>query len=314
MKEIQRIVEIIKSIDDIKSLEENRIVINGNTDDFEIVDSEIVFEGKNNIVYIEPGVKIHGSNIRFFGKNNIVYLSSNKYIYRLKIDMYNHSTCYIGRDCSFNREMYMICSEQKNIIIGNDGLFSFDIWIRNADPHLIYDMHNKKRINRSRSVYIGDHVWIGQHAMLLKGCKIGSGSIVGALSVTGSSIESNCSVAGNPAKARRRGIFWLRPSVHKWKADKTREFKSVEDDDAKDFIFMKDRGHEYINHIEKNLKKLTEPDDRLEFIISEISNNDDRERFSICSKKTLRYYRNEKIKRKIKEKIKNILILLKIKK
>lgn len=307
-------VETIRNADDIKSLKDNRIIIKDNVEDIEIVDSEIVFEGINNILYIEPGVKIHDSNIKFLGSNNIVYLSSSRYVYYLKLDMYNNSTCYIGRNCSFNREMNMICSEQKNIIIGNDGLFSFDIWVRNADPHLIYDMHNKKRINNSRSVYIGDHVWIGQHAMLLKGCKVGSGSIIGAMAVTGSSIESNCVISGNPGKIARKGIFWINQSVHRWDLKKTKKYNKINEDDAKDFLFRKNSGYDHIEYIESNLRKLIEPDDRLEFIIDKISGNDDRERFSICSKKTLRYYRRVETKNRVRSGIKRILKTLKIKK
>ena len=46
--------------------------------------------------------------------------------------------------------------------------------IRTADPHIIYDIH-RKRINPSKSVFIGDHVWCGQNVLLLKGCRVGSG-------------------------------------------------------------------------------------------------------------------------------------------
>ena len=68
--------------------------------------------------------------------------------------------------------MNVILSEQKHLFIGNDCLLSFGIWVRNADPHLIYDVESHKRVNPTKSIYIGDHVWIGQSAMILKGRKV----------------------------------------------------------------------------------------------------------------------------------------------
>ena len=53
----------------------------------------------------------------------------------------------------------LLLSERKNIIIGDQCLFSHTIWFRNADPHLIYDNITNKRINPTQSIYIGDHVW-----------------------------------------------------------------------------------------------------------------------------------------------------------
>lgn len=74
-------------------------------------------------------------------------------------------------------------SEHKHCFIGDNCMFSFDILIRNSDHHLIYDCENNKRINPTKSVFIGDHVWIGQLVNILKGTRIDSGSIVGASSV-----------------------------------------------------------------------------------------------------------------------------------
>ena len=72
---------------------------------------------------------------------------------------------------------------RKNIIIGDNCMISFGSWIRNTDPHLVYDSSTYCRINPSKSVLIGDHVWIGQSCIILKGTVVGSGAILGAGSV-----------------------------------------------------------------------------------------------------------------------------------
>lgn len=118
--------------------------------------------------------------------------------------------------------MTVILSEQRHCLIGDECLFSCDITIRNADPHLIYNCDTMDRINPTKSVYIGDHVWIGQNCMILKGTEIDSGSIIGACSVvTNKKIPSNTIWAGNPAREISRNVFWDEECVHAYKEDRT---------------------------------------------------------------------------------------------
>ena len=184
--------------------------------------SSINFNGSNNIFYCDANVRLVNTTLTFNGNNCVIYLCQNKHPYKLDVVTYNNSAFYIGRDNYFNKKLSAILSEQKHIFIGDDGLFSFGIWMRIADPHLIYDISSKKRLNPTKSIYLGDHVWVGQSALLLKGTQIHSGSIVGAMSVvSGKTIPSNTSWAGNPAHQIAENIFWTGKCVHTWQDNET---------------------------------------------------------------------------------------------
>lgn len=187
-----------------------------------IKNSSIEFMGKDNVLYCDKRVVLTDSNLKFKGNNSLIYLCSNINDYKLNVSIFNNSVCHIGKNNYFNQPMTIILSEQKHCFIGNHGVFSLGIWLRNADPHLIYDSTSKKRMNTTQSIYIGDHVWIGQSAMILKNTKIDSGSIIGAMSVVaGKIIPHNTSWAGNPCKQIRSDIFWDRACVHDWTTEKT---------------------------------------------------------------------------------------------
>lgn len=177
----RRLKMIVKDIKEFEKVKDNLIIAPLNKVIFK--NSYIKFEGKNNICYFEEGIHLQNSNIIFSGNNSIMYLSKNKHLYKLNVWMKHDGVFFMGENNYINGTLNCILSEQKNIVIGKDGLYSFGIWIRIADPHLIYDAITHKRINPSKSIYIGDHVWLGQGVTVLKGTKIGSGSICGAMSL-----------------------------------------------------------------------------------------------------------------------------------
>ncbi len=104
----------------------------------------------------------------------------------------------MGKDAYINGKMTVVLSEHKHCFIGDDCMVSYGVIVRNADPHLIYDCESKRRKNKTKSVYIGDHVWIGQNSLILKGTCIDSGSIIGANAVVaGKIISNNCAWGGS---------------------------------------------------------------------------------------------------------------------
>lgn len=249
----------------------------------EMVNSSITFSGKNNVLFCEKRVKLNNTVINFNADNAIVYLCENNNEYKLNLNVYNDNVFYSGKNNYYNGVMNVILSEQKHLFIGNDCLLSFGIWVRNADPHLIYDAESHKRINPTKSIYIGDHVWIGQSAMILKGTQIESGSIIGAMSVVSNKkIGANSSWAGNPAKKSREGLFWNRPCVHKWTEEQTKDSRHF----IRNTFIFKHKRSEYISfsEIEEKLDAKNSVESKLKYL-GKISADDSKNRFCAGSEK-----------------------------
>lgn len=201
----------------------------------EFSDSRIEFRGCNNVLYLEDGVRLHNSTIVFHGSNSLVVIGKSRHVYRLNVAIYHDSVFSIGRDCYFNGVLNAIVSERCHIIIGSDCLISFGVWMRTADPHLVYDVKSGKRINPSKSIVLGDHVWLGQSCLILKGSVMGSGSILGGAAVlAGKVVPSNTSWAGNPARAVRSNVMWDGGCVH---AYDERHSKAAEICNSTDYVF-----------------------------------------------------------------------------
>lgn len=207
------IMEEASSLEELCNIKENKVLLAD--EKVSLQKTRIIFKGKNNLLFLGPNTNLDTSLIEFNGSNSACYISGGRYRIYVSVSLNNCTSCYIGKNNYFNGRLSLSLSEQQNIIIGNDCLFSFGIWICTADPHLIYDIETGKRINPSKSVLIGDHVWTGQNAMILKGAVLGSGSVVGANSVvTSKCFPSNAIIGGNPARIIRKGIFFNGDCVH----------------------------------------------------------------------------------------------------
>lgn len=271
-----------------QELQENTVYVNPEKSTMDDCTS-IRFTGKNSILVIEDGVNIRDSEIIFDGNNAVVYLSRNKHTYRLAIHAHSNTCIYIGRDNYFNGRATLITSERQNIIIGDDGLFSFGIYVRTADPHLLYSCDTKERINESKSVLMGDHVWIGQGALILKGSSIGSGSVIGGGAVvSGKAIPSNTVAAGNPAKVIKKGIFFSKECVHNYGKKKSEKYKRMDSDQ---WIYESEEVKYNLKSVDSHLCKQKTSQDRLTVIEQELVNNPEKNRFYIGEKQTPKKFR-----------------------
>lgn len=178
----------------------------------EIMDSQIIFQGKNNILYCEEGVSLERSVIKFRGDNSVIYLGRGIVSYEECVfDVYSDSAIAIGPDCGISHRgvFEIIASEHRHCVIGAEALISRDVMIRTSDAHMIFSSKTGERIAKGKSVFIGDHVWLGQDVTIMKGTAIDSGSIIGSgACVAGKKIPHNTSWAGNPARMLGSDLFW----------------------------------------------------------------------------------------------------------
>lgn len=245
------------------NVEENRI-IHGDVENIEFEQSSISINGSNNIIVIEDGVKMKNCLLKINGESSIIYLSKSKHWYYLDITANSNTAVYFGKNCFINGRLVISTSERQNVFVGNSGLFSYGITMRTADPHLVYDIETKKRINHSASILLGDHIWLGQGVTLLKGTHIGSGSIIGAQAVcAGKKIPSNASYAGNPAKLIKQGVFFNKKCVHQWTEEMTAE---NEIDDSDEWIYSFDKSTVKLASVDESLKKCKSAEEKLNYL------------------------------------------------
>lgn len=153
-----------------------------------------------------------GLDFSFSGEKYISignHFRGGKHIIVDAIDRYNGEfTGYIpeiiiGDDVTFTNDCYVSCINK--IHIGDGTLLG-------ANTFICDNFHGKgtideyKIIPSKRSLYskgpviIGKNVWIGRNVCIMPNVTIGDNVTVGANSVVTRSIESNCIVAGVPAR------------------------------------------------------------------------------------------------------------------
>ena len=267
-------MEFIKYTSQFEKMIDNKIIGN-----LSLVNSEINFFGKNNILYCDNNIELNDSILNFYGDNSIVYLSSNiSNLFNLSV--FNNSSVFIGKNSKFDVNFSLLIYENQNLIIGDDCIVGKNVTISTSDGFPIYYSDSKKRINFSKSVYIGDHVLVGHNCFISKGVRIGSGTIIDNASFLQSyaKIPSNTYLSGNPAKIIHKKVFFVDDFVGSFKWD-----ESANSEFYKSNVFIFDViGKETLSltNIDNILNDL-DVESRLEFIQKLLVQNKRKNRFSI---------------------------------
>ncbi|MFI2103072.1 acyltransferase [Isoptericola sp. NPDC019693] len=241
--------QVVKSYDDVPKIRHNDVHLNPGSGG-EFVSSSIEFTGTGNVLVIEDGARLRNTRLRFLGNDSVIYLRRSTRYIEIVASLFHESVLYLGPGSSFTSAARIVPSERRHVIIGSDAMFASRVAFRTADPHLVYSAHDHRRVNDSRSVWVGDHVWLGEDSLFLKGARVGSGSILGARAVVTRSVPSNASAGGVPARVIGKDVFWTRPSVHGWTQEQSDRAASYPGDEH---IFSVDGDTVDLEELEKRL-------------------------------------------------------------
>lgn len=170
---------------------------------------KIHFTGKGNTLELRPGVRLKNCSFQFRGNNNHVILEEG--VYGNGMDVYledDGNRFAAGKRTFFCGKIHLACTEGTAIQIGEDCLFSSDIVFRTGDSHAITDLEGN-RINPAKDIVFADHIWVGHRVLVNKGVRIAKDCVIGTGAVVTKPFEeTNCIIAGVPAKIVKTGINW----------------------------------------------------------------------------------------------------------
>ena len=175
---------------------------------------KVIFKGSDNKLEIK-GAHFLKAQIIFTGNNAVVSFgkSSPKKPHHISIRVGQDSSIKIADGLTIEKNASLFACEGASINIGKDCMLASNVQIRADDSHPIFDVITGDRLNRSKSIKIGDHCWLGFNSICLKGAIIGSGSVVAMNSIVTKEFPNNVLLVGSPAKPIRSNIAWERPNL-----------------------------------------------------------------------------------------------------
>ncbi|MBN6886116.1 acetyltransferase-like isoleucine patch superfamily enzyme [Cytobacillus horneckiae] len=182
-------------------------------DDYIFKNADLKITGSNNVITIGKGSKLSNILIHIRGSNNEITIGENTDLIGHILLKGKKQRISVGDRTTF-KHVYLLSQEGKNIEIGKDCMFSYDIAVRTTDAHSVIDLETNERINQAKEVIIGDHVWVAASCLISKGAVIPNDCIIGARSVvTKPFAEEHCTIAGSPAKVIKTGTTWCRDRI-----------------------------------------------------------------------------------------------------
>lgn len=203
MNIIKKVIIKLKNVMFVKKLSQKNNTSLGTNIVFE--NCELI-NGRNNKISIGDNCCFKNCKFHFFSERCSLIIGNNNYFNDVDFWFQEESTMNIGNNNMFAGKLQIAAIENKTVNIGNDCMFLSAIHIRTGDSHPIYDLSGKQS-NVGKDITIKDRVWIGQNFYILKGSLISSDSVVGCCSVVTKEFnETNCVIAGSPAKIVKNNI------------------------------------------------------------------------------------------------------------
>lgn len=179
-----------------------------------LMKSRIRISGKGNSISIGKMSFLDNCSFYISGNNNNIVIGDN--VRAIQGDFYiedDNNNLIIDDSTAICGFTHIAVTEGKTVKIGKDCMFSSDVTIRTGDSHSIISSDGL-RINHAEDIFIGNHVWLGNKTTILKGSKIQSNSIVGTGSIVTKAFEDeNVILVGNPAKAVREDMNWIKERI-----------------------------------------------------------------------------------------------------
>ncbi|MCC2608403.1 acyltransferase [Neorhizobium petrolearium] len=169
--------------------------------------------GRGNKVVIEGGCNIIRLKVTFAGSNNTLIIRKHCKINCVVVFKGDGGSIEVGKMVGLVDAVLHV-EYGTSIEIGEGGIFSRGLIVRTGDSHSVIDISSGKRLNYPASIVIEPWVWAGYDVSIMKGVRVRKNTIIGAGTLVNRTIpESECMIAGVPAKVVRRGVVWDRRSL-----------------------------------------------------------------------------------------------------
>ena len=148
----------------------------------------------------------HSGDIAFLNIGGAMRIVGDVSIERgCRIEVGTNAVVFIGARSYINVNTKLVIMHE--LCIGEGCTISWDCELLDENFHHIY--YPGKVDKGRKGIFIGNRVWIGSGVRVLPGAVIPDGCIVAAGSiVTKKFSETECLIAGNPAKVIRKGVSW----------------------------------------------------------------------------------------------------------
>ncbi len=255
---------------------------------YELIKNNIQFHRATNCtIFLAPNANLAEGMIHVYGDNAAVFIG-NTNLRRAAIHAHAQSCVYIGNRVYMNghgEPQSIRATGTAHVIIGNHCLCSMGINITTTDTHLIYDRASRRRVNKEKSIFIGDHVWLGREVKVYKKARISSGCMCAAGGiVSGGLYPANSLLAGLPARIKKEGsIFWLSPCSYDLNEAELGHYTALDEADAeyRNACFEPTQGEMlHPADLDAALRTLSHSRDKVAFLYDKLWYNNAHNRFA----------------------------------